>query len=266
MTKMHALITLCCLGLCTCRATDTADTTDTARTLPSDEDIMSMVYDVTYQVPNNFYVDQRADTPRSYSFYHVKDSSNSFELCTNDYDEALAWEAFDNQSRAVNGTYVGSIENDRYFEFIRELSNPDSIGNVTDVTSPGFARVFKCSYVDRQHVDRNLRDGYAGILNAPLLTGQTMRTFAEYLWQFTFFWPAQKKVLETFSSEQQNAVHHTLVLAFLTNQGADRCDLINVIVWVFSFDRDNRRIENIFKLLYQFEATLVNVRAEKCTD
>lgn len=266
MTKMYALVTLCCLGLCACRVPETADIADTARTLPSDEDIMAKVYDVAYQVPNNFYVDLRADTPRSYSFYHVKDSSNSFELCTNDYDEALAWEASDNQIRAVNGTYVGSIENDRYFEFVRELSNPESIGNVTALTSPGFARVFKCSYVDRENVDRNLRDGYAGKLHAPLLTEQTMRTFAEYLWQFTFFWPAQKTVLETFSSEQQIFVRHTLVLAFLTNRGTDQCDLIEVIDWVFSVDKNSRRIEKEFKPVYQFDATLVDGMGQKCTD
>lgn len=118
------------------------------------------MYDNYYHVPDSFYVDERTSTSRSYTLYHVKDPSISYELCTDDYQQALAWESADNDSRSANGYYVESYESDRYFEFIRELSFPDGIGNIGDLTSPGFARVFKSSYVNRDGVDRNLRDGY----------------------------------------------------------------------------------------------------------
>ena len=225
-----------------------------------------MAYDNSYQVPEYFYVDERAGTPRSFSLYHVKDSSVSYELCTNDYYQALDWETADNDSRQVGGSFVDSHENDRYFEFIRELSFPDGAGNVTGVTSPGFARVFKCSYVDRNGVDRNLRDGYAGTLNLRPLEKQTLKTFTEYMWQFTFFWPAKKKILETFSMERENAYQHTLLLALLTNKGADKCDLIEVVDWVFTVDKASGGVTKDFNHLYTIEARLVDGAPEECAE
>jgi len=234
------------------------------RILPSDNEILSSVYDVTYQAPDNFYVDERVSTTRSYTLYHVKDSSISYELCTNDYQQALAWETADNENRSVNGYYVDSYENDRYFEFIRELSFPDGIGNIGDLTSPGFARVFKCSYVNRDGVDRNLRDGYAGTLNFRPLTRESLQIYSEYMWQFTFFWPAEKKVLQSFSSENSNSFDHTLVLAFKTNRGYEQCDLIEVVDWIFSVDKESGNLTKEFNLLFVLEAELIDGVPTKC--
>ncbi len=232
----------------------------------ADNEILLKAYDSQYQVPANFFVDERADTPRSFSLYHVKDVSISYERCTNNYDEAYAWETVDNDNRAVTGYYVGSVENDKYFEFIRELDFQGSVGNVGDLTSPGFSRVFKCDYVDRNGVDRNLRNGYAGTINTRPLSLAAIRNFSEYMWQFTFFWPATKTVLETFSSEQTNAYEHTLALAFVTNQGTDQCDLVEIVDWVFSARKSDGTITKEFRLLRQFEAQLVNGSPEKCSD
>ncbi len=198
--------------------------------------------------------------------YHVKDASVSYELCTDSFDEALSWESADNMSRSVNGEYVDSYENDRYFEVIRELSFPDSVGNITDPTSPGYSRVFKCSYVNRDGVDRNLRDGYAGTLNIQPLSEEAIRTFVEYMWQFTFFWPARKTVLDSFSDELANSYQHTLMLAFVTNQGFDKCDLVEVVDWIFTVDKDDGQMTKEFKLLYQFDAELVNGTPQKCVN
>ena len=236
------------------------------RVLPPAEEVLAKVYDGLYQTPKYFFVDERADTPRSYVVYHVKDFSMSYELCTNDYYQALDWETADHDSREVNGYYVGSYENDRYFEFVRELSYPSSVGNINDPTSPGFARVFKCSYLNRNGVDRNIRNGYAGTLNLKALSKEAIRTFTEYMWQFTFFWPAEKKVLETFSTETETAFQHTLMLAFATKQGSGQCDFIDVVDWDFSVNKDNGQINKEFKHLYDMQAQLVNGVPIKCGD
>ena len=225
---------------------------------------MAKAYDNTYSGPEGFFVDERAGTTRSYTLHHVKDTSVSYELCSDDYNEAAAWESADNESRSVNGVYVDSYENDRYFEFIRELASPNGIGNITDPTSPGFSRIFKCGYVNRDDVDRNLRDGYAGTLNLKPLSEEAVRTFVEYMWQFTFFWPAQKAVLESFSNERPDNYRHTLMLSFLTNQGFDKCDLVEVVDWVFTVDKDNGHVTKDFILLYQFEAQLIDGRPVRC--
>lgn len=268
MKLLQSILLFCLMGLVACTGGGSNDspmsTTVAARTLPDDAEIMAKAYDALYQVPDSFYVDERADTHRSYSLYHVRDISESHERCSNDYNEALDWEAADNDSRSVSGYYVGSYENDRYYEFVRELASPDSMGNIGEPTSPGFARIFKCSYVDRDGVDRNLFDGYTGTLNVRPLSVDAIRTYAEYMWQFTFFWPATKTVLETYSAEQVHAYRHTLVLAFLTNQGTDKCDLIEVVDWTFSVNKTDGTITKEFKLLHKLEAQLVNGTPETC--
>jgi len=247
-----------------CRTQDAAIGDMSQRELPSDEEVMSKAYDNGYTVPDNFYVDERADTVVSYSLYHVKDPSISYELCSNDHDEAFAWESADNSSRSVTGVYVGEYENDRYFEFIRDLTYPESIGNISSPTSPGFSRVFKCNYVNRDGVDRNLRNGYAGTLNLRPLTAGAVRDYVEYMWQFTFFWPARKTVLESFTEELGGAFRHTLLLAFVNKQGFGKCDLIEVVDWVFSVDQGTGRVTKDFRLLYSFEAENSNGTPRRC--
>ena len=142
---------------------------------------------------------------------------------------------------------------------------PDGIGNIPDSTSPGFARAFKCSYVNREGADRSLLDGYAGQLNVRPLTEEVIRTYSEYMWQFTFFWPASKKVLDSYSAETGDSYQNTLLLPFVTNQGNDRCDLIEVVEWVFSVDKTSGEIAKSFRPAYQMEAHRENGIPQECT-
>lgn len=224
--------------------------------LPSDEEILGKAYDNNYSVPEGFYVDERAETVRSYTIHHVLDESNSFEICSNDLVEAQALEEADNQSRAVNGYYVTSYENERYFEFVRELEYTHDVGNIADITSPGYARVFKCDHTSRDGVDRALLDGYAGRLDNERLNSETLREFTEYLWQFTFFNVSAKKVIDSYASTAPSGLRHTLLLAFVVNQGAESCDRIDVIEWRFSADTASGEISREFDILQSFEATV----------
>ena len=227
-------------------------------TLPNVSDVLAKVYDPNYSVPDGFYVDDRASTPVSFTMHHVLDESGSFERCSDDFSEALAWEEADNASRAVQGRFVGTVENDRYFEFARELSYSSSIGNIGDIVSPGFARVFKCSNTERNGVDRNVLEGYAGQINARPLSGETVRVFAEYLWQFTFFPTARKKVLESSGSMTAQAYNRTLLLGFALSGGANGCDTIEVVEWNFSTDRETGSTSKSWQVVDTFSARLEN--------
>jgi hypothetical protein len=215
---------------------DTHKNTETpgsqAYVLPSNDDILAKAYDSGYNVPVGFYVDERAETTRSYTIHHVLDESNSFEVCSDDLVDAQALESADNDSRAVNGYYVTSFENGRYYEFVRELNYTQDVGNIGDITSPGYARVFKCKHTNRDGVDRSLLDGYSGRLDSERLDAATLREFTEYLWQFTFFnvsakkvidsyGSATKKVIDSYGSATPSAFRHTLLLALVVNQGVD---------------------------------------------
>ena len=227
---------------------------DRSDALPGNPEIAALVYDNFYTVPDDFFVDERADTDRSYTLHHVLDASSSYELCTDDYAVAMAWEDADNASRDVQGYFVESYENARYFEFVRELAYASDIGNISDVTSPGFARVFKCSNTNRDGVDRALMSGYAGRLNSQPLDAASVRTFSEYLWQFTFFPHGRRKVIGSSGAQSADALQHTLQLAFATSQGIGRCDLIEVAEWRFTASRQTGEVSKRLDIVRSFEA------------
>jgi len=222
--------------------------------LLADSDILSKAYDPQYSIPPGFFVDERATTTRSYTVHHVLDASASYEMCTDDLVEAQAWEDADNQARAVSGYYVTSYENDRYFEFVRELSYTEDVGNISEPTSPGYARVFKCNHTNRDGVDRALVNGYAGKLNPGQLDAATVREFSEYLWQFTFFNVTAKKVIASYSGAP--SLQHTLLLAFVMNQGTDSCDRIDVVEWRFDADPVSGEVTQRFETVRSFEASI----------
>lgn len=226
-----------------------------ASNVPAQGEVLAKIYDPDYSTPDGFFVDERANDPtRSYTVHHVLDPSGSFELCSDDIETAQQWEDADNAERSVQGYYVGSHETARYYEFIRELSYDDGVGNIDDVTSPGYARVFKCSDTNRNGVDRNLLDGYAGTINARPLTVDTVREFTEYLWQFAFFPQARKAVLASTISTGPDALTQTLQLAFASTQGSSGCDLIEVAEWHYIADRASGEVQKRFDVLIQFEA------------
>lgn len=237
----------------------------TGHALPPDDEILAKLYDPGYSAPGGFYVDERAHTPGSYSLHHVKDPSVSFELCTDDFTVAAGWEAADNSSRQVNGYYVGHVENARYFEFVRELSYGDSVGNVGDPTSQGFARVLKCSYATRDGVDASLLTGYAGKLNLRPLDEAALREFVEYFWQFTFFNARAKKVLASYGSAREGELERTLLLAFATARGG-RCDRVEVVEWRFVTDADTGEVHRQFETVHRFAAEVVAGVPRICAD
>ena len=236
---------------------------ETAALMP-DADIAALIYDTTYSVPDGCYEDERADTGRGYALHHVLDASGSYELCTDDYAVASAWEESDNATRSVQGYLVESYDNVRYFEFARELAYDNDVGNVDELASPGFARIFKCSNTNRDGVDRSLLSGYAGRLNERPLTSESIRIFTEYLWQFAFFPASYRKVLDSRGATTDGEFAHTLVLALATRQGNEQCDLIEVANWRFAVDRDSGLVEKRYAVVHRFEATADNGGVRIC--
>lgn len=250
------VIAAACGGSGTSETADlTEDKPDAAPTTgPAPEEILGMVYNAAYDVPDGFFVDERANTTaRSYTVHHVLDESNSYELCSDDLVEAQALEQADNESRSVGGYYVTSYENDRYFEFVRELAYDQSVGNVDDPTSPGYARVFKCGHTNRNGVDRALLNGYSGTISLATPDNNELKDFTEYLWQFRFFNVSRKVVLDSYFTA---GMSHTLLLAFVVNQGTGACDRVDVIEWRFYGDPATGEVTRDFKTTQSFAATI----------
>ena len=233
--------------------------------IPGNPEILTKAYDPDYTVPAGFFVDERVETTtRSFSLHHVLDESGSYERCTDDVVTAQAWEQADNDARAVNGYYVTSLENDRYYEFVRELEYTEDVGNITDPTSPGYARVFKCNYTDRSGVDRNLLDGYSGRLFVEPANSASLQAFVEYLWQFRFFNVSRKSVIASYGDTNGSDLTHTLLLALVVNQGSDRCDRVDVVEWRFLYDNTRQEMTREFDTIRSFEAEMINGVPQFC--
>ncbi len=252
--KSKALLGILAFFLVGC--TDSFQTEEPLVSYPIRQEAIQLIYDTTYRYPDGYYFDMHDEITQSYTLYQVKDFSNSYELCTDDELEAIRLEQEDNDRRVVNGQLITYTQNERYFEFVRELDVSGSIGN-TGLTEPGFARIYKCSYVNRVGVDRNDFNGYGGIMNADL-SEQVVREFIQYTNFFTFWWPQTAKTLQFSSEENNDEFIHTLLLGLRTNQGTDRCDLIQLLDWRWTVNKSNGEMERISYLVDQFEADLVN--------
>ena len=255
------LIVVLVLTGCTSGGPDTVELPP-PREFPTREQALDLIYSTTYRVPSDFYVDDRADTPRSYTVYHVKNlairEEDRWELCTDDFQTAYDWEQADNDRRLIGGVFVEWVENDRYWEFVRELDVSGSVGN-TGLTEPGFARVFKCSYVNRDGVDRTNENGYGGTFNAPLSLAAASE-FAEYMWQWKYWGATTAKVLDTYSEDAGDVYKHRLLLGLAVDQyDPERdCDLIQIVDWVWIFDKATGEITKRVEAVDRFDAKLEN--------
>ena len=88
--KIYLLIA--CITATGCRIDGQGQGSGLIRIYPSDEEVLAAAYDPTYDVPEGFFVDDRANTEGSYTIHHVKDASLSYELCSDDIDGATAVE------------------------------------------------------------------------------------------------------------------------------------------------------------------------------
>jgi hypothetical protein len=204
----------------------------------TDLEIAQAIYGGTPRTPADFQMDSPASGHEFVSTTHLKNtdidrdviaSAPQFELCTDDWNQALGW----SETSAVNAPqYADLVEtNDdtRYFEF----------GRVRQGTPELYqrARVFKCAYLNRATANLRAASGAAGQLNRRPLTGAELRAISEYLWQFTTYNNFGHVVLKSANTDSATLVQHTLYIGSLTRKGLSAaCDRIDVIAWRHSAD------------------------------
>jgi hypothetical protein len=186
-------------------------------------------------------------------------SAPLYELCTNDWNQALDW----SETRAQNSpSYADLVEtNDdaRYFEFGRARSgDPDFY--VRD-------RVFKCTYVDRSSANLRLEEGAAGLLNMRPLTAEELRTLSEYLWSFTAYNNFGYAVLKSGGAPTAEGLTHTLYIAALQRNGLSAtCDRINVLSWRHALNTSTGQLTLDVEPAFSFGARESGGVAETCSE
>lgn len=198
----------------------------------SDLQIASAIYSGSSRTPAGFAVETPPNVQGVVATSHVKNtdidqaisgSAAQFELCTNDWNEALAWSETSAHNRPQYAALVATNDESRYFEFARVQSgSPDVYVQ---------SRIYKCAYLNRSTA--NLRDssGAAGQLNVRPLGSDELRRASEYLWQFTTYNNFGNVVLKS-AGTNDTTPEHTLFIATLARSGMSAtCDRIDVVAW-----------------------------------
>lgn len=195
----------------------------------SDLQIASAIYSGGSRTPAGFATDTPPNVQGVVATSHVKNtdldpalpgSSAQFELCTNDWNEALAWSETSAHNQPQYANLVATNDDARYFEFARMQTGSPNVY----VQS----RIYKCAYLNRSTA--NLRDssGAAGQLNVRPLGSEELRRSSEYLWQFTTYNNFGNVVLK---SSGANAEHTVIIGALVRGGMSATCDRVDVIAW-----------------------------------
>jgi hypothetical protein len=204
----------------------------------SDLQIAQSVYGSGPRTPAGFYSDPLPSGHDYVSTMHLKNADVDaavvapqplHELCTDDWNEALAWSELGAQNLPQYADLVATNDDPRYFEFGRVRQG--------DPTFYVRTRVFKCAYLDRGAANLRAADGPAGRLNRRPLSDAELRNLSEYLWQFTTYNNVGFAVLDSSGSSSTAALTHTLYMGSLARGGlSGGCDRVDVISWRHTLD------------------------------
>jgi hypothetical protein len=230
---------------------------------PSQLAIAERLYSDSQRTPDGFLQALSGPAQGYVATVHLKNvavadlSQPLHELCTDDWNEALAWSG---EAAAPNPDLGGLVETNTtpaYFEFVRvSRSSPDSVTR---------QRVFRCEYVDRQGVDLREGEGYAGLLNADAVDGRALRELSEYLWHFTTYNNFGYVVLESKGSVRTAGLEHTLTLASLTRGAQGSCDDVEVFTWRHSYDSATGALTLEVDTVSRFKSRAIGAHVEVCT-
>ncbi len=171
----------------------------------------------------------------------------NYEVCTDNWNQALAWSE---QTAALGGSYaslVGTIDTSHYFEFDRtRAGTPDLLLR---------QRVYLCSYLDRSNSTDAVSSGPAGTLNLRPQTAADLQLLSEYLWHFTSWNNAGNSVLASVGDQGGATLAHSLVIASLVRDAISAgCDRIDVVRWRHSLDPASGALERSLDTLWSFTA------------
>ena len=225
---------------------------------PTDRELAERVYQDRQRIPVGFYTDTELPTASGSSTTHLK---TTYELCTDDWNEALAWSEDAAHRMPVYSPLTETNANNRYFEFVRARPQPEGWLERQ--------RVFRCTYLDRTGTDRTQLHGYGGILHgdAPALTTPAdVKQLIEYLWQFTLFNNYGNAVLSTEAHTAGDAHQHTLTLITLTRATSpDLCDRFDILHWTHAININTGIIDRHLEPIRSFFARESAGTATECS-
>ena len=221
----------------------------------SDLQIASAIYSGGSRTPADFSIETPPNVQGVVATSHVKNtdvdpgvpaSSAQFELCTNDWNEALAWSETSAHNKPQYASLIATNDDARYFEFARvQLGSPQVYVQ---------SRIYKCGYLNRSNANLREGSGAAGQLNVRPLGNDELRRTSEYLWQFTSYNNFGNVVLKS-ASTNATSPEHTLFIATLVRGGMSAtCDRIDVVAWRHQLNPTSGALALDLRTLWTFGA------------
>jgi len=161
--------------------------------IPDDDEILAIAYS-SYKIPDDFY---REDLDGGSIYYDNSLSilplneriSSSFQLCTDDLDQAREWSEATSQNSSYYRKRVEESETEKYFQFRRVYEQ-----NPTDII---LSRVHKQSYLDRSMYDFFNPGTILGQYNKKPYNLEEVQELIEYLWFTDYYALGGRKVLDS---------------------------------------------------------------------
>jgi hypothetical protein len=219
----------------------------------SNSQIASLIYSDTQRTPAGFYTDAAPVFAGYVATSHLKtiDLNNAavlrYELCSDDFNQALQWSETANSVSGDNAALTGNETTAQYFEFDRLRAG----------TPQGYLRqrIYKCAYLNRSTVDLQAGSGEAGILNTRPLDAASLKQVSEYLWQFTSYNNFGNVVLSSTGATDNNNLTHSVIIATLVRaSNAGSCDTVNVTDWKHSMNTGTGELTLSVTPLFNFRA------------
>jgi hypothetical protein len=201
--------------------------------------------------------------PQSFSqvaTYHLKtrqidsNAPTQHELCTADWNEALAWSETVAQQAPTYLDLVGNTSTERYYEFDRvPHGDPQRYERM---------RVFRCGYLDRGGVDLDTTGEFAGTLNVQPLDAAALGGLAEYLWEFSEYDNVNHAVVSSGARSAMTGLAHTLTLASL--ERGMTCDRVSLSEWTSTADPASGELSSTVTPLREFSVHRVGDTVVGC--
>jgi hypothetical protein len=231
----------------------------------SDLEIAQLLYTDSARTPPEFYSEPAPSSAYTATF-HIKNtdlappanpSDPAFELCTDDWNQALDWSETVAQARPVYSDLTETDTTEHYYQFVR---TPRSTSLGTDQM-----RVYRCTFLDRVGADVARITGAAGHINKRPLTGADVKWTLEYLWRFSIYNNLDNVVLRSAAVSDAASPAHELTLAQLVHgAGANGCDRVRVFAWSYRADAASGALLGEQRDLWTFDARRDSSTVQLC--
>ncbi len=238
-----------------------------ARPVPqSDLQIAELLYTDSARTPADFYAEP-APVSSYTTTYHIKNSDVTavaepqdpiFELCTNDWNQALAWSETVALAEPVYSDLSATDTNEHFYEFVR-TPRTSSLG-------PQQMRVYRCDFLDRLGVDLHHATTAAGHVNKRPIAATDLKWIAEYLWRFSSYNNVDDLVLKSAAVAGVSDQTHELTLAQLERGGGvSGCDRVRVFAWRYRAAPDTGLLVSTQTDLWTFDARSDSGNTQLCS-